>query len=74
MPAIRAPGRQSRDVTNRPTLSITHRYIYFAGTLARMVGESGRTVISFYCRGAVRMNYAECVDATHGDVTRDGSN
>jgi hypothetical protein len=33
MPAIRAPGRQSRNVTDRPNLPITHRYIYFAGTL-----------------------------------------
>jgi hypothetical protein len=39
MPAIRAPGRQSRDVTNRPTLSITHRYIYFAGTLELIHAE-----------------------------------
>ena len=33
--AIRAPGRQSRNVTDRPNLPITHRYIYFAGTLGR---------------------------------------
>ena len=40
MPAIGAPGRHSRNVTSRPTPPITHRYIYFAGTLAYVPCEN----------------------------------
>ena len=41
-----APGHQSRNVTDRPNLPnlpITHRYIYFAGTLAPGLPRSDRS-------------------------------
>jgi len=44
MPAIRAPGRQSRNVTNRPTPPITHRYNYFAGTLYQAAGQIEQSI------------------------------